>query len=143
MKRSLFRCSCHRRRFAKAFRWPLAVYRASQQKPAVYSLAKGVLCCSGCMANMEVKAPMGMRIGLQRQPIGTPGRFKWLDAHTVEIIAKKARKTMLPEVDAISLDGSTLTQIAERHDRSRDAMALMPFPAPGAPTKLIDRGTLR
>lgn len=34
-----------------------------------------------------------------------------VDAHTVEIIAKKARKTMLAEVDAISPDGSILTQL--------------------------------
>lgn len=32
-----------------------------------------------------------------------------VDAHTVEIIAKKAGKTMLTEVDAISPDGNTLT----------------------------------
>ena len=30
-----------------------------------------------------------------------------VDAHTVEIIAKKAGKTMLTEVDAISPDGNT------------------------------------
>jgi hypothetical protein len=32
-----------------------------------------------------------------------------VDAHTVEIIAKKAGKTMLTEVDAISSHGNTLT----------------------------------
>ena len=36
-----------------------------------------------------------------------------LDAHTVEIIAKKAGKTMLTEVAAISPDGGTLTQVVK------------------------------
>ena len=36
-----------------------------------------------------------------------------MDAHTVEIIAKKAGKTLLTEVDAVSPDGSTLTQVVK------------------------------
>jgi len=79
-----------------------------------------------------------------------------VDAQTVEIIAKKAGKTTLTEVDAISPDGSTLTHLVKERPKQRRSrlkptidewqngpMALMPFPAPGAPTKRIDRGTTR
>src|SRR6202047_1686991 len=79
-----------------------------------------------------------------------------VDAHTVEIIAKKAGKTMLTEVDAISLDGSTLTQLVkdtteaetvtiETHNRriKKGLMALTPFPVHGERTKPIAPGTVR
>ena len=36
-----------------------------------------------------------------------------VDAHTVEFLAKKAGKTMFTEVDAISPDGSTFTQVVK------------------------------
>src|SRR5216684_7383435 len=83
-----------------------------QQKPAMYMLAKGVFRCSGCMADMEVKAD-----GDDHKVAGTAYwdtlNVQMVDAHTVVIIAKKAGKTMLTEVDAISPDGSTLTQVVK------------------------------
>jgi len=83
-----------------------------QQKPAMYMLAKGVFRCSGCMADMEVKAD-----GDDHKVAGTAYwdtlNVQMVDAHTVVIIAKKAGKTMLTEVDAISPDGSTLTQLVK------------------------------
>ena len=99
------------------------------QKPAVYLLAKGMFRCSGCMADMEVKAD-GYDQKVAETAYWDTLNVQMVDAHTVEIIAKKAGKTMLTEVDAISPDGSTLTQLVkdtteaenrpDRHSQSTD-----------------------
>ena len=83
-----------------------------QQKPAMYMLAKGVFRCSGCMADMEVKAD-GDDHKVAETAYWDTLNVQMVDAHTVVIIAKKAGKTMLTEVDAISPDGSTLTQVVK------------------------------
>jgi hypothetical protein len=80
------------------------------QKPAVYLLAKGLFRCSGCMADMEVKAD-GYDHKVAETAYWDTLNVQMVDALTVEIIAKKAGKTMLTEVDAISPDGSTLAQL--------------------------------
>lgn len=82
------------------------------QKPALYFLAKGFFRCSGCMADMEVKAD-GYDQKVAETAYWDTLNVQMVDSHTVEIIAKKAGKTMLTEVDAISLDGSTLTQLVK------------------------------
>jgi len=80
-----------------------------QREPAVYSLGKGVFRCSGCMADMEVRAD-GNDHKVAETAYWDTLNVQMVDGHTVVIIAKKAGKTMLTEVDAISPDGSTLTQ---------------------------------
>jgi hypothetical protein len=82
------------------------------QEPAVYLLAKGLLRCSGCMANMEVEAD-GNDHKVAETAYWDTLNAQMVNAHTVEIIAKRAGKTMLTEVDAISPDGSTLTQLVK------------------------------
>ncbi len=82
------------------------------QKPAAYLLAKGMFRCSGCMADMEVKAD-GYDQKVAETAYWDTLNVQTVDAHTVEIIAKKAGKTMLTEVDAVSPDGSTLTQLVK------------------------------
>jgi ABC-type sulfate/molybdate transport systems ATPase subunit len=82
------------------------------QKPAVYSLAKGVFRCSGCMADMEVKAD-GDDHKVPETAYWDTLNAQMVDPHTVEIIAKKAGRTMLTEVDAVSPDGNTLTQMVK------------------------------
>jgi hypothetical protein len=82
------------------------------QKPAVYLLATGMFRCSGCMADMEVKAD-GYDQKVAETAYWDTLNVQMVDAHTVEIIAKKAGKTMLTEVDAISPDGNTLTQLVK------------------------------
>jgi hypothetical protein len=82
------------------------------QKPAVYLLAKGVFRCSGCMANMEVKAD-GYDHKVAETAYWDTLNVQMVDAHTVEIIAKKVGKPMLTEVDAVSPDGITLTQVVK------------------------------
>ena len=82
------------------------------QEPAVYLLAKGLFRCSGCMANMEVEAD-GNDHKVAETAYWDTLNAQMVNVHTVEIIAKKAGKTMLTEVDAISPDGSTLTQLVK------------------------------
>jgi hypothetical protein len=82
------------------------------QEPAVYSLTKGVFRCSGCMANAEVSAD-GYDHKVAETAYWDTLNVEIVDAHTVAIIAKKAGKTMITEVDAISPDGSTLTQLVK------------------------------
>jgi hypothetical protein len=83
-----------------------------QRKPAVYFLAKGMFRCSGCMADITVKAD-GYDQKVAETAYWDTLNVQMVDSHTVEIIAKKAGKTMLTEVDAISPDGSTLTQLVK------------------------------
>ncbi|MFZ1137969.1 MAG: hypothetical protein WAN76_02245 [Candidatus Sulfotelmatobacter sp.] len=81
-------------------------------KPAEYSLNKGMFRCSGCIVNMEIEAD-GYDHKVAAADYWDTVNVQMVDAHTVEIIAKKAGKTMLTEVDAISPDGSTLTQMVK------------------------------
>ena len=83
-----------------------------QQKPAVYLLANGMFRCSGCMAEMEVKSD-GDDHKVAETAYWDTLNVQMVDTHTVAIIAKKAGKTMLTEVDAISSDGTTLTQVVK------------------------------
>jgi hypothetical protein len=82
------------------------------QKPAVYLLTKGMFRCSGCMADMNVKAD-GSDQKVAETAYWDTLNVQMVDAHSVVIIAKKAGKTMLTEVDAISPNGSTLTQLVK------------------------------
>ncbi len=78
----------------------------------MYLLAKGVFRCSGCTANMEIKAD-GYDHKVAKTANWDTVNLQIVDAHTVEFLAKKAGKTMFTEVDAISPDGRTLTQLVK------------------------------
>ncbi|HXJ86242.1 MAG TPA: hypothetical protein VMS18_05460 [Candidatus Binatia bacterium] len=80
------------------------------QKPIEYSLANGVFRCSGCIANVEVKAD-GFDHKVAETDYWDTLNVQPLDSHAVEIIAKKAGKTMYMEFASVSADGSTLTQL--------------------------------
>jgi len=82
------------------------------QKPAVYSLAKGMFRCSGCLASMEIKAD-GDDHKVAEADYWDTVNLQVVDAYTVLFVAKKAGKTMFTEVDAVSPDGSTLTQLVK------------------------------
>lgn len=78
------------------------------EKPAVYSLVKGVFLWEG----IEIKADGSD----QRVPVTgywDTVSVRAIDAYTVEIISKKAGKVMFTEVDTVSLDGRTLTQVVK------------------------------
>ena len=82
------------------------------QKPAVYSLAKGMFRCSGCLPNMEIKAD-GDDHKVAETDYWDTVNLQTVDDHTVIFIAKKAGKATFTEVDAVSPDGSTLTQLVK------------------------------
>ena len=80
------------------------------QKPIEYSLVRGIFHCSGCIANEEVKAD-GLDHKIAETDYWDTLNVQPLDARSVEIIAKKAGKTMYMEFASASPDGSTLTQL--------------------------------
>lgn len=82
------------------------------REATVYLLAKGMFRCSGCLANMEIKAD-GYDHKVAETAYWDTVNLQIVDAHTVAFIAKKAGKTMFTEVDAISPDGTTLTQLVK------------------------------
>ena len=80
------------------------------QKPIEYSLAGGVFHCSECIANVEVKAD-GIDHKITENDYWDTLNVRSLDARSVEIMAKKAGKTMYMEFATVSPDGATLTQV--------------------------------
>lgn len=80
------------------------------QKPQEYSLAKGLFRCFGYTGNDEIKADGHDQKVPATSYWGTVS-VRIVDVHTVEIIAKKAGRTMYTEVDTVSPDGGTLTQL--------------------------------
>jgi hypothetical protein len=80
------------------------------QKPIEYSLVNGVFRCTGCIANVEVKAD-GIDHQIAETDYWDTLNVQPLDPRGVEIIAKKAGKTMYMEFATVSTDGSTLTQL--------------------------------
>jgi hypothetical protein len=78
------------------------------QKPIEYSLAHGVFHSSE-WANVEVKAD-GIDHKIAENDYWDTLNVQQLDPHSVEIIAKKAGKTMFMEFVSVSADGSALTQ---------------------------------
>jgi hypothetical protein len=81
-------------------------------EPAVYLLAKGRFRCSGCVPNLEIAAD-GDDHKVAESAYWDTVNVQTVDAHTVLFIAKKSGKTMFTEVDAVSPDGSTLTQLVK------------------------------
>lgn len=78
------------------------------QKPMEYSLAQGVFHSSD-WANVEVNAD-GVDHKVAEGDYWDTLNVRVVDARTVQIIAKKAGKTMFTEVASVSPDGATLTQ---------------------------------
>jgi hypothetical protein len=81
-------------------------------EPAVYLLAKGMFRCSGCLPNIEIAAD-GDDHKVAEFAYWDTVNVQTVDAGTVLFIAKKAGKTMFTEVDAVSPDGTTLTQVVK------------------------------
>ncbi|HKF06486.1 MAG TPA: hypothetical protein VKB49_29480 [Candidatus Sulfotelmatobacter sp.] len=82
------------------------------ENPIEFVLAGGTFHCSGCIVNMDVKAD-GLDHKVPEADYWDTINVQALDSHAIEIIAKKAGKTMLTEFDAISPDGDTLTQVVK------------------------------
>lgn len=82
------------------------------QEPSVYLLAKGTFRCSGCLANVEVAAD-GNDHKVAESAYWDTVNVQAVDAHTVILIAKKSGKTTFTEIDVVSRDGNSLTQLVK------------------------------
>src|SRR5215469_1114655 len=108
------------------------------QKAAVYLLAKGMFDWSGT----QIKAD-GHDQKVPESGYWDTVSVRIVDDRTVEIISKKAGKTMFTEVDTVSADGQTLNQVRCRpsqsrllaNDSKRGLTGPICYPAPGKPTK--------
>ena len=89
-----------------------SVQRSEKPKPATYLVAKGLLRCSHCFASPQIKAD-GRDQKVHETSYWNTVSARIVDAYTVEIIAKKAGNTMFTEVDTVSPDGTTLTQVVK------------------------------
>jgi hypothetical protein len=82
------------------------------QNRTEYVLSNSMFRCSGCIANLQIKAD-GHDYKIAESSYWDTASVRVVDAHTVEIVAKKAGKTMYTETDSISPDGATLTQVVK------------------------------
>ncbi|HTZ47473.1 MAG TPA: hypothetical protein VMH20_07775 [Verrucomicrobiae bacterium] len=89
-----------------------SVHQTEPPKPVRYLVGNGVLHCSDCFASPEINAD-GRDQKVHATSYWDTVSVRIEDAFTVEIIAKKAGKTMFTEVDTVSPDGNTLSQIVK------------------------------
>jgi hypothetical protein len=80
--------------------------------PISYSLAEEAFRCSCAIGSIEIK-PDGYDHKTPEAAYWDTVNVQAVDAHTVLLIAKKAGRTMLTEVDSVSQDGKTLTQMVK------------------------------
>jgi hypothetical protein len=82
------------------------------EKPSVYLVAKGMIRGVGCAGNVEIKAD-GDDQKIPKGSYRDTANARIVDANTIEIICKKAGKTMFTETDTVSPDGNMLTQMVK------------------------------
>lgn len=87
-----------------------SIHQSTKPKPASYLVAKGSLRCSDCFASPEILAD-GRDQKVHATSYWDTVSARIVDTFTVEIVAKKAGKTMFTEIDTVSSDGATLTQV--------------------------------
>jgi hypothetical protein len=89
-----------------------SMQQSEKPKPVTYLVAKGTLRCSDCFASPKINAD-GRDQKVHETSYWDTVSARIVDAYTVEIIAKKAGKTMYTEIDTVSPDGSTLTKVVK------------------------------
>jgi hypothetical protein len=77
-----------------------------------YSLTDGTFSCSCAIGGIEIK-PDGYDHKTPETAYWDTLNVQAVDAHTVLLIAKKAGRTMFTEIDSVSQDGNTLTQMVK------------------------------
>jgi len=82
------------------------------QGPLSYSMTNETFRCSCAIGDIELK-PDGSDHKTLETAYWDTLNVQAEDAHTVVIIAKKAGRTMFTEIDSVSQDGSTLTQMVK------------------------------
>jgi len=79
------------------------------EAPADFSLANGMFRCTGCLANVSVKAD-GRDHNIPDSAYWNTASVRSLDERTIEIRAKKDGKTYYTETETVSTDENELTQ---------------------------------
>lgn len=77
-----------------------------------YSLSDGTFRCSCAIGNIEIK-PDGIDHKTRDTAYWDTLNVQAADAHIVVLIAKKVGRTMFTEIDSVSQDGNTLTQMVK------------------------------
>src|SRR5258708_19207885 len=80
--------------------------------PVSYSLTEKTFRCSCALGGIEIK-PDGYDHKTPETAYWDTLNVQAVDAHTVLLIAKKGGRTMFTEVDSVSQDGKTLTQMVK------------------------------
>jgi len=91
------------------------VNKAGEQIPqnlTLYSLEKETFHCSCTFGDVAIKSD-GYDHKLAETAYVDTVNVQAVDAHTVAIVAKKAGRPMFTEIDSVSQDGSTLTQLVK------------------------------
>lgn len=92
--------------------WVNKIGERLPEGPISYSLTEGTIRCSCAIGSLEIK-PDGSDHKTPEAAYWDTVNVQAVDAHTVLVIAKKAGRTMLTEVDSVSEDGKTLTQMVK------------------------------
>ena len=80
--------------------------------PISYSLTEKTFRCSCAIGGIEIK-PDGYDLKTPETVYWDTLNVQAVDAHTVLLIAKKAGRTMFTEVDSVTQDGKTLSQMVK------------------------------
>jgi hypothetical protein len=92
--------------------WVNKVGERLPHEPLSYSLDDQTFRCSCAIGGIEIK-PDGYDQKTSETDYWDSLNVQAVDAHTVLLIAKKAGRTMFTEVDSVSQDGNTLTQMVK------------------------------
>jgi hypothetical protein len=92
--------------------WVNKIGERLPEGPISYSLTEETFRCSCAIGGIEMK-PDGYDHKTPETAYWDTLNVQAMDAHTVLLIAKKAGRTMFTEVDSVSQDGKTLTQIVK------------------------------
>jgi hypothetical protein len=82
------------------------------EEPISYSLTEETFRCSCAIGGIEIN-PDGSDHKTPEMAYWDTLNVQAVDAHTVVLLAKKAGRTMFTEVDSVSQDGKTLTQMVK------------------------------
>lgn len=80
------------------------------EAPAEFLLVDGMFRCTGCLANVSMKAD-GLDHSIPDSVYWNTASVRSLDARTVEIKTTKAGKNFYSETDTVSADGKELVQL--------------------------------
>jgi hypothetical protein len=92
--------------------WVSKIGERLPEGPISYSLTEERFRCSCAIGGIEIK-PDGYDHKTPETAYWDTLNVQAVDAHTVLLIAKKAGRTMFTEVDSVSQDGRTLTQMVK------------------------------